>query len=132
MFTLLDYGSFSIWHKEAEQWLLDLNTGQARPLDEINSDESDSYHNWSSNSRWIVFTSRRSNGLYSQLFLASIDENGKTTKPLLLPQKNPYEYYEETLYSFNTPDFTQEKVPFDALSAEKEILSGNRTITRVK
>ncbi len=132
MFTLLDYGYFSIWHKESEQWLMDLETGEARPMDEINSNDADSYHNWSANSHWIVFTSRRSNGLYSQLFLSSIDENGKATKPFLLPQKNPLKYYDETLFSFNTPDFTQTKVSFDTASAEKEILSDTRTLTKVR
>jgi hypothetical protein len=132
MFTLLDYGYFSIWHKESEQWLLNLRTGKARPLDEINSNEADSYHNWNVNSRWIVFTSRRANGLYSQLFLASIDENGQATKPFLLPQENPLEYYDETLYSFNTPDFTKAKVSFEKSAAYREIASDIRTETKVK
>lgn len=132
MFTLADYGYFSIWHRESEQWLLDLKTGEARPVVEINSNEADSYHNWNTNSRWIVFTSRRNNGLYSQLYLASIDENGKATKPFLLPQENPQKYYEETLYSFNTPDFTRVKVEFDSSSALGEIESDQRVATKVR
>ena len=132
LFTLLDYGYFSIWHKESDQWLLNLSTGEAHPLDIINSPEADSYHNWSDNSRWIVFTSRRANGLYSQLFLTSIDENGHATKPFLLPQENPLKYYNETLYSFNTPDFTKEKVHFDTSAACREILSDKRIETNMK
>ena len=57
LFTLSDYGCFPIWHKEADQWLLDLRTMKARPLAEINSNNTDSWHNWSRNSHWIVFTS---------------------------------------------------------------------------
>lgn len=132
MFTLADYGYFSIWHRESDQWLLDLKTGESRPVDEINSKEADSYHNWNTNSRWIVFTSRRNNGLYSQLYLASIDENGKATKPFLLPQENPQKYYEETLYSFNTPDFTKVKVEFNSSAAFREIQSDERIPTKVK
>ena len=132
MFTLLDYGYFSIWHREADQWIMDLNTGKARPLDVINSKEADSYHSWSSNSRWVVFTSRRANGLYSQLFITSIDENGKATKPFLLPQEEPLKYYEETLYSFNTPDFTKVKVNFDSSAAIREIEGDQRIATKVK
>lgn len=132
MFTLMDYGYFSIWHRESDQWLIDLETGEVRPIDEINSDEADSYHNWSDNSRWIVFTSRRVNGLYSQLFMASIDKHGRATKPFLLPQKNPLKYYEEMLYSFNTPDFTKDKVNFDRDAAYREIVSDNRVETMVK
>lgn len=132
IFTLLDYGYFSIWHRESDQWLIDLETGEARPMDEINSDEADSYHNWSTNSHWIVFTSRRANGLYSQLFLASIDEKGQATKPFLLPQENPQKYYDETLYSFNTPDFAKEMVNFDRVSAYREIVSDHRIEIKLK
>ena len=131
LFTLCDYGYFSIWHRESEQWLLDLTTGKARPMDEINSSEADSYHNWSENSRWIVFTSRRSNGLYSQLFLASVGEDGRATKPFLLPQENPLKYYDETLCSFNTPDFTRQKVDFDREEAYREIVGDQRSATKV-
>lgn len=130
--TLLDYGYFSIWHRESDQWLIDLETGESHPIDEINSNEADSYHNWSDNSRWIVFTSRRTNGLYSQLFLASIDENGQATKPFLLPQENPLKYYDETLYSFNTPDFTKVTVIFEHSAALHEIESNERIETKTK
>jgi len=132
LFTLIDYGYFSIWHDESEQWLLDLKTGQARPIDEWCSPRADSYHNWSTNSRWVVFTSRRGDGLYTRLYLASIDENGRATKPFLLPQKDPMRYYGATLYSFNTPDFTSEKVKFDSRSAGLEIMSDKRVPTNVK
>jgi hypothetical protein len=132
LFTLIDYGYFSIWHDESEQWLLDLATGEARPLEEINSPRADSYHNWSDNSHWIVFTSRREDGLYSRLYMASIDDKGHATKPFLLPQKNPWKYYDSSVYSFNTPDFTKEKVKFDARHAASEIMSDERVQTKVK
>ncbi len=132
MFTLMDYGYFSIWHNESDQWLLDLQTGEAREMKEINSDRADSYHNWNVNSHWIVFTSRRDDGLYSRLYLASIDDKGQLSKPFLLPQRNPQEYYSESLYSFNTPDFTKTKVDFDAYEAGIEIASDKRVETKVK
>ena len=132
LFTLMDYGYFSIWHQESEQWLMDLSTGESRNLSEINSDAADSYHNWSANSHWIVFTSRRDDGLYTRLYLSSIDKNGRFSKPFLLPQKNPKEYYSETLYSFNTPDFTSTRVSFDSHLAAQEILSTHRVETKVR
>lgn len=132
LFTLLDYGYFSIWHQESDQWLLDLQTGEARELKEINSDEADSYHNWSLNSRWIVFTSRRDDGLYSRLYLASIDDQGRLSKPFMLPQRHPKEYYGESIYSFNTPDFTKTKVTFDAHQAGREIASDKRIETTLQ
>ncbi len=131
LFTLMDYGYFSVWHEESDQWLLDLATGDARPLEEANSSHADSYHNWNVNSHWIVFTSRRDDGLYTRLYLAAIDENGHATKPFLLPQRNPREYYGETLYSFNTPDFSSTPVDFNARHAAIEILSDQRVETKV-
>ena len=107
---------------------LALQTGEAREMKEINSDKADSYHNWNVNSHWIVFTSRRDDGLYSRLYLASIDDKGQLSKPFLLPQRNPQEYYSESLYSFNTPDFTKTKVDFDAYEAGIEIASDKRSL----
>ncbi len=132
LFTLIDYGYFSIWHEESDQWLLDMETGEARPLDVINSPRADSYHNWSPDSRWIVFTSRRDDGLYSRLYLASIGPDGKATKPFMLPQEKPRRYYDASLYSFNTPDFTLSPVSFDSHAAAGEIMSGNRVATKVR
>ena len=132
LFTLQDYGYFSVWHNESDQWLLDLQTGEARPLTEANSNRADSYHNWNVNSHWVVFTSRRGDGLYTRLYLMSIDEQGRASKPFLLPQRNPWDYYDSSLYSFNTPDFTKTKVDFDAHAAGKQIASDERTETRVR
>ena len=42
-----------------------------------------SWHSWSPNSRWLVFSSK-ANGPYTQLFLTHIDEQGKSTPPVLL------------------------------------------------
>lgn len=132
MFTLADYGCFPIWHKEADLWLMDLQTGESRPMDEVNSDDTESFHNWSSNSHWFVFSSRRGDGLYTRLYLSSIDAQGKATKPFLLPQKNPQKYYGETVFSFNVPDFTNKKVDLNAHEAAKKIRSEVRVGTKVK
>ena len=132
LFTLIDYGYFSVWHSESDQWLLNLQTGEARELKEINSDKADSYHNWNLNSHWVVFTSRRDDGLYSRLYLACVDDKGRFSKPFMLPQRHPLEYYSESLYSFNVPDFTKTKVEFDADEAGREIQSDKRVETKVK
>ncbi len=132
LFTMTDYGCFPIWHKEADQWLLNLQTGEARPLDEVNSANTDSYHNWSANSRWIVFTSRRGNGYYTTLYLAYVNSDGTMGKPFLLPQKNPWKYYDGSFYSFNTPDFTARKVNFNARKGISEIMSGRRMKTTTR
>ena len=73
-----------------------------------------------------MFTSRRHDGLYSHLYLAGMDDKGRFTKPFLLPQKNPLEYYRQSMFSFNTPDFTKSKVEFDSRGAGNAILSDER------
>lgn len=132
MFTMSDYGCFPIWHREADNWLLDLSTGRARPMTAANSPDTDSWHNWSANSRWVVFTSRRGDGLYTRLYIAHIDRRGHVSKPFLLPQRRPGEYYDRLLDSYNTPDFTSRPVAFDAHAAAREIVGDRRVETRVR
>lgn len=132
MFTMSDYGCFPIWHREADNWLLDLSTGRARPMTAANSPDTDSWHNWSANSRWVVFTSRRGDGLYTRLYIAHIDRRGRVSKPFLLPQRRPGKYYDRLLDSYNTPDFTSRPVAFDAHAAAREIVGDRRVETRVR
>lgn len=132
MFTMSDYGCFPIWHKEADNWLLDLRTGKAQPMTAANSDNTDSWHNWSANSHWFVFTSRRGDGLYTRLYIASVDDKGNVSKPFLLPQENPLDYYDKLLDSYNTPDFTTKPVKLDEREMGRQINSDNRTATKVR
>ena len=96
--------------------MMNMETGQTYPLPEVNSADAESFHNWSLNSRWILFTSRRDDGLYTQLYFAHVDKNGKASKPFRLPQLNPKEYDVESVYSINTPDFA--KSPIDLISRD--------------
>jgi hypothetical protein len=109
MFTLAGYGNFSIWHKDADLYLLRPDSCRIISLDKINSNDTESYHSWSSNSRWIVFSSRRIDGLYTRLYLAHIDEHGQASKPFLLPQKN-VNFYRYFMKSYNLPEFITGKV----------------------
>ena len=132
MFTLSDYGNFSIWHKEADLWLLDLSNNAIRPLDEVNSDDTESFHNWAADSHWFVFSSRREDGLYTRLYLACIDENGTVSKPFLLPQKNPKKYYDYSVFSYNVPDFVQAPIELDLKQTEQLISSEERKQVTVR
>lgn len=120
MFTMSDYGNFSIWHREADLYILDLGDGTYRPLDQVNSEETESYHSWSSESGWFVFSSRRIDGLYTRLYISGIDETGTVSKPFLLPQENP-EYYDLSLFSFNVPEFVTGRVMYDVRNMKKAI-----------
>jgi len=126
MYTLSDYGTFPIWHQEADLWLLNLQTGESVPLLEANSCNTESYHNWNSSSRWFVYSSRRMDGLYTQLFLCHIDESGNIGKPFLLPQRNPKEYYSKLFFSFNVPEFITSPVCFNTRKAVGLINSKKR------
>ena len=132
MYTQVDYGYFSIWHPEADLWLMDLKTGEKRALDEVNSDRAESLHSWSSNSRWFLFTSRRDDGLYSRIYLSMMDRSGKATKPFMLPQRHPKQFYRRLLYSYNTPDFTSRPVEIDARHIGRYIENGQRTPTTLR
>jgi len=120
VFTFSDYGNFSIWHREADLFRLDPVTGNFSPIDEINSSETESYHSWSSNSRWMIFSSRRMDGLYTHPYITYVSENGSFSKPFMVPQKDP-DFYEESLRSFNVPEFVTGKVRTDGRSMLKTI-----------
>jgi hypothetical protein len=126
MYAQLDYGYFSVWHPEADLYLLDLKTGESRAMDEVNSARSESLHNWNTNSHWFLFTSRREDGLYTRVYFSSMDEKGKATKPFLLPQRNPKEYYRRLMYSYNTPDFTARPVEVNAREMGRKLESPER------
>ena len=126
MYTLFDYGNFSIWHKEADLWLLDLQTGEQRPLTTINSDDTESFHNWSSNSRWCVFSSRRDDGRYTRLYFSHINKEGVAAKPFLMPQEDPIEYYKELPYAYNVPDFINQPIDVNSQSLGEGLLSDER------
>jgi len=109
MFTLSEYGNFSIWHKEADLYLMNMEDRTVKPVSSANSNDTESYHSWSSNSNWFIFSSRRTDGLYTRPYIAWIDDNGESSKPFLLPQKNP-DYYDFNLRSFNVPELVSGRV----------------------
>lgn len=113
MYTVADYGTFPIWHTECQLEMMDLRTGETIDMDLVNSDRSDTYHSWSSDSRWFVFASKRGDGKYGRPYFCHVDENGKFGKPFVLPQEDPW-YYENCLLSFNIPDLSDGPVGFDA------------------
>ncbi len=109
MFTLTDFGTFPIWHDEADLWLLDLKSGEVKPCDTLNSHSAESYHSWSSNGRWLVFGSRRLDGRYTRLYFSHFDGRGNFTKPFLLPQKKAGDNVTR-LKSYNIPEFVSGRV----------------------
>lgn len=128
LISVADYGTVPINHPESDLWLYDLRTSEFYPAGGINSDDAESFHNWSTNSRWAVVCTRRDDGMYTRLYLAHFNpEKRLFDKAFLLPQRDPVTYYQECGYSFSTPDFTLGKVPMDVRRARRMILSAERT-----
>jgi len=125
-YTLADYGQFSIWHHEADLYLLNLSTGVSSPMTEANSEDTESFHNWSSNSRWMVFSSRRDDGLFTRPYFCHIDEKGNVSKAFMLPQQNPRSFYRNRFLSFNVPDFIISPTCFDSNKATHAINDESR------
>jgi len=129
LYTVADYGTFPIWHPEADLQMMNLETGAVDSLQIVNSQKSDTYHAWSSNSRWFVFASKRDDGLYGKPYFCYIDKHGRAHKPFCLPQQHPT-FYDNNLKSFNAPELGKGKVPFDvydvAKAMKQEALHFNR------
>ncbi|MCF8335507.1 MAG: cytochrome C biosynthesis protein [Bacteroidales bacterium] len=125
VFTLHDYGTFPIWHKEADLYLLNLQSGNYKRM-KLNSDETESYHTWSSNGRWLVFSSKRRDGRSARPYFAWFGSSGEIGKPFVLPQEDPTRYH-NMLKTFNIPEFVKGKINFGprdfARAADKQSLS---------
>ena len=113
LFTVAAYGTFPINHRECDLALMDLRTGELVDMDAVNADKSDTYHSWSSNSRWFVFASKRGDGMFGRPWFCHVSADGTLSKPFLLPQKDPH-FYDSMLRSFNVPDLGDAPVGFDA------------------
>ncbi len=103
LYTLAKYGNFPIYQPNSDLYLMDLRTRQSRRL-EINSDQADSWHCWSGNSRWVVFSSKRGNGVFSRPHFTYVDAAGTFHKPFVLPQEDPT-FYDACIQTFNLPEF---------------------------
>lgn len=121
--TTTAYGTFPIWHKDAELCMFDLRSGQPVSTEEANSPDTESYHSWSSNSKWVVFGSRRLDGLYTRPFITHVGEGGVLSKPFLIPQETT-DYYTLLTKSFNIPEFVKGKVNADRYKLVSRIKEG--------
>lgn len=113
LYTKGDYGQFHIWHKSSDLWVKNLENGEIYPLEEANSNDVDSYHTWSSNGRWIVFSSRRDDGSFTRLYISYFDKKGQAHKAFMLPQEKPHENT-LLLKSYNVPELTKDALQWDA------------------
>ncbi len=102
LFCMCNYGCFPVYQPSSDLYLMDLGTGQYRKL-ALNSEFSESWHSWSSNSRWIAFSSKRQDGLFTRTYFSYMDSEGKAYKPFVLPQEDPT-YYDSLLETYSVPE----------------------------
>ncbi len=102
--------SYMLLQPDSELYIIPAEGGVARRL-RYNTARMNSWHSWSSNSRWLVFSSKV-NTPYTQLFLTHIDENGDDTPPVLL------ERFTSPDRAANIPEFV--KLPGDAIADIRE------------
>ncbi len=110
MFCMAEYGNFPVYQPSSDLYLMDRRTGEHRRL-AINSDRCESWHCWSGNGRWFVFSSKRRDGLFAKPYFSYFDAEGKAHKPFVLPQKDG-DFYESFLKTYNAPELVTERVPY--------------------
>ncbi len=114
LFCMSDYGCFPAYQRSSDLYMVDLKkaqeTGQyeARRL-QINSNQSESWHSWSTNSRWIAFSSKRGSGVFTRSYVSYVDKDGKVHKPLALPQEDP-DHYNSCLWTYSVPELINQPV----------------------
>ncbi|RPH97401.1 MAG: hypothetical protein EHM72_13620 [Calditrichaeota bacterium] len=103
VFCMSDYGNFSIYKPNSDLYLLDVESGEYHNAEILNSDKSESYHSWDSSGHWLVFSSKREDGLCARPYIAHFDDSGHFQKPFVMPQKDP-EMYQRLLKTYNVPE----------------------------
>ncbi|MHC4417351.1 MAG: TolB family protein [Planctomycetota bacterium] len=132
LFCMCNYGCFPVYQQSSDLYLMDLKaasqTGQYkyRRLN-INSDQSESWHSWASNSRWIAFSSKRDFGVFTRIYFSYVDQTGRVYKPILMPQKDPT-FYDSCLNTYSVPELITQPV---RVTGEKlgQIVRSKRRIT---
>lgn len=105
LYAVSDYGMFPLWHRESRLEMRRLDTDSVIDTSALNLDMPKSYTSWSSNSHWIAF-SARPDFRHTRVYFAHVDDNGKQSKPFLLPQLNA-DYNTLRLKSYNIPKFVK-------------------------
>jgi len=126
LFCMSKYGCFPVFQPSSDLYMMDLNTGEYRKLG-INSRFSESWHSWSSNNRWIVFSSKRRGGLFTRLYISHVAEDGTVYKPFILPQKDPL-FYDSYLETFSVPELITGPVTVSSRALARAVRSPDKIV----
>lgn len=102
--------SYMLLQPDSELFIVPAQGGEARRL-RCNLSRMNSWHSWSPNSRWLVFSSKAFSD-YTQLFLTHIDAEGNSTPPVWL------EHFTATNRAANIPEFVN--LPADGIVKIRE------------
>lgn len=91
--------SFMLLQPDSKLYIMPASGGTPRQM-KCNTDRMNSWHSWSPNSKWLVFSSKKFSP-NTQLFLTHIDENGDDSPPVLLRNFTP----EDEDRGANIPEF---------------------------
>lgn len=134
LYTTTEYGNFTIWHKDADLMLVNLEDRTVAEAEPWNSADAESFHSWSGNSRWVVFSTRRDDGCHTRLYLGYIGGDGTLGKAFLIPQKDPMQN-KRLMKSYNIPEFVEDEIPakgFDVRNAGEAVkvsFAGGKGVT---
>ena len=113
--------SFMLLQKDSKLHIVSTDGGEARQMN-CNTNNMNSWHSWSPNSKWLVF-STKSFSPYTQLFLTHINDDGSDSPPIFL-EKFAFEKY-----AVNIPEFVN--IKYDKkMKIEPAFLSENEFIIR--
>jgi Flp pilus assembly protein TadD len=102
--------SYMLLQPDSELFIVPAEGGPARRL-RANLGRMNSWHSWSPNGRWLVFSSKAFSD-YTQLFLTHIDAAGESTPPVLL------ERFTDPDRAANIPEFVN--LPADGIARIQE------------
>jgi hypothetical protein len=125
LFCMCQYGCFPIYQPSSDLYMMDLQTRKYGPVS-ANSDRCESWHSWSSNSRWIAFSSKRNDGIFTRTQLAYVDAEGNVSKAFPLPQQNP-DFYNRCLETYTVPEFVKDRVQVSPRALSWVVRNGKKT-----
>jgi hypothetical protein len=125
LFCMQNYGAYPHAQASSDLYLMDVTTRQYRKLP-INSEYNESWHSWSKNGRWILFSSKREGGIFTRLYLSHVDSAGNARKPFVLPQRDG-DFYDSFIKCYNVPELAVAPVRF----TERQLLKAIRTRNKI-
>lgn len=127
-YTMGERGYFMPFNQESDIWLLDLKNDTIYRPEGINSNSSESNHNWSHSGKWLVTGSKYPDRLFTKPYFAHFNpETGTFDKRFVLPQEDP-DFYERYTANFNNTDFITGKVPASEIEIRNAVRGESKNV----